>query len=221
MIGAVLAVETLRLPLVMRIPKLGLIASIVALTLAVGLSVLNGETMALGFESLLNERAISVTAAETRLAEATTSLDAAKAEASRRDAEITRLTGTVAAAQKHSEEVARAPVTLQNNPAVGVVRIRKGWAAPGAGAANSVATANARTQADHARAQAAAEADLAAVRTTLAALKPIDLGAEEADVTAAKKAVEQARAASPMHRLAASIFRVGTAALTAEPSSGR
>ncbi len=107
-------------------------------------------------------------------------------------------------------------MALQVNPAVSAYRSRKGWAAPGSSAANSVAAANARAQADHAKRLAAAEADLAAARAALAAAKPVDLKAAETDLVAAKKDVERARAASPMHRLGASIFRVAPAALTAE-----
>ncbi len=216
MIGALLAIETLRLPLVMRIPRLGAGGAIAALTLAAGLSVLNGETMALGFESLLNERTISVTSAETRLAQAQTSFDAAKAEAGRRAEEIAQLAAGVAAAAKHSEEVGREAVALQINPVVSAYRGRKGWTAPSSSAANSVAAANARAQADHAKRLAAAEEDLAAARAALTAAKSVDLKAAEADLVLAKKDVERARAASPMHRLAASIFRVEPAALTAE-----
>ena len=200
--------------MVLRIPKLGPTGACGALTLAACLSLLTAETLVLGFEGLLNERARGVTAAETKLAEAQTTFDAAKADAGRRNQEIDRLTAAIAAAQKHAEEVGRASVTLQNNPSVSAYRSRKGWVAPGGAAANAAANANARAQADHARAEAAAEADLAAARAELVALKPIDLNAE--DVVAAKKAVERERAASPMHRLAASIFRVDTANLTAE-----
>jgi hypothetical protein len=216
MIGALLAVEALRLPLVMRAPKLGPAGAVMALTLAAALAGLTGETTALGVENLLNARAIGVTVAETRLAEAQTSFDAAKAEAGRRTEEIARLTGDVAAAQQHSEEVGRESVTLQNNPSVSAYRNRKGWTAPGGAAANTVAAANARAQGEHAKHVAAAETGLAAARAALAAVKPVDIKTAEADLVAAKKDVEHARAASPMHRLAASIFRVGTADLTAE-----
>ena len=115
----------------LRAPKLGPFGAASALTLAAALSLLTAETMALGFEGLLNERAIAVTAAETSLAEAQTSFDAAKADAERRREEIGRLAAEVAAAQKHSEEVGRETVALQNNPAVSAYRSRRGWLAPG------------------------------------------------------------------------------------------
>jgi hypothetical protein len=216
MIGALLAVEALRLPLVMRAPKLGAGGAVMALTLAAALAGLTGETTALGVENLLNARAIGVTVAETKFSEAKTSFDAAKAEAGRRGDEIAQAQAAVAAAQKHSEEVGRESVALQNNPSVSAYRNRKGWTAPGGAAANTVAAANARAQAEHAKHVAAAETDLAQARTALAAVKPVDIKTAEADLVAAKKDVEQARAASPMHRLAASFFRVGTADLTAE-----
>jgi hypothetical protein len=216
MIVAATAMETLRLPIVLRVPKLSPLAAAGALTLALALSALTTETLALGFEGLLNERAIAVTAAETRFAEAQTGFDAAKSDAGRQGAELDRLAAEVAAAQKHSEEVGRETVALQNNPAVSAYRGRGGWKTPGAGAANMAAVANARAQAEHARRSGAAEADLAAARAALAAVKPLDLKAEEAVFVAAKQAVVREREASPMHRLAASIFRVDAASLTAE-----
>jgi hypothetical protein len=205
---AVMALETLRLPIVLRLPKLSLFAAGAALALALALSALTGETMALGVETLFNERAIAVTAAETRLSQAETSFDAVKADARRRGEIIDRLGAEVAAAAKHSEEIGREAVALQNNPAVSAYRSRKGWTAPGGPAANAAASANAKAQAEHARRLAAAEADLAAARAALTAAKPIDLKAKEADLVAAKHAVVREREASPMHRLAASIFRV-------------
>ena len=138
-IVAVMALETLKLPLVLRAPKLGLFAAASSLALALALSALTAETMALGVETLFNERAIAVTAAETKLAEAETAFDAAKADAGRRSQDIERLTANVAAAQKHSEEIGREAVSLQNNPTVSAYRRRKGWMTPGGSAANSAA----------------------------------------------------------------------------------
>jgi hypothetical protein len=213
---AATAVEATRLPLVLRIPRLGLLAAAAGLTLALALSTLTGETLVLGVESVLTARSAAVTVAETRLSEAQTSFDAAKADDVRRNEERDRLVAAVAAAQKHSEEIGREPVALQNNAAVSAYRGRKGWVAPGSYAAGAVAAANARAQADHARRAAAAETDLAQARAALAAVQPVDITAKEADLVAAKREVERERAASPMHRLAASIFRTDTANLKPE-----
>jgi hypothetical protein len=215
-IVAIMAMETLKLPLALRAPKLGPFAAAGALALALALSALTGETMALGVETLFNERAIAVTAAETRLAEAQASFDAAKADAGRRSEAIDRLSAEVAAAQRHSEEIGRETVALQNNPAVSAYRSRKGWTAPGGAAANAAAAANAKAQAEHAKRSAAAEADLAAARGALAAVKPVDLKAEGSELVAAKQTVVREREASPMHRLAASIFRQDAGVLKTE-----
>jgi hypothetical protein len=51
----------------------------------------------LGADSVLTVRSAALTVAETRLAEAQTSLDAAKANVARRDAERNRLTAAVTA----------------------------------------------------------------------------------------------------------------------------
>ena len=215
-VAAAAAVEIVRLPLALRVPKLKPGAAIGALTLAIGLSVLTGETLALGVDALLNARSSAVAAVETKLAEAQTSYDAAKAEAARQDGERDRLTAAATAAQAHSEEIGRETVPLQANPSVSAFKTKKGWAAPGTGAANAAANANAKAQADHAARAAAAERDLASARAALAALKPVDIKPEETGLTAAKQAVERERAANPMSRLAASIYRVSTSDLRDE-----
>jgi hypothetical protein len=215
-VAAAAAVELVRLPLALRVPKLKLGAAIGALTLAIGLSVLTGETLALGVDALLNARSSAVAAAETKLAEAQTSYDAVKADAARRDREHEQLVAAVATAQAHSEEIGRETVPLQANPSVSAFKTKKGWAAPGTGAANAAANANAKAQADHAARATAAETALASARDTLAALKPVDVKAEETGLTAAKQAVERERAANPMSRLAASIYRVSTSDLRDE-----
>ena len=219
-IVAATALELTRLPLVMRVPKLGFAAGIGALTLAASLSIVTAETLALGVDSLLTARSLSLTAAETRLAEAQVSFDAAKADGARRDEERNRLTGEVAAAQQHSEEIGRETVSLQNNAAVSAYRGRRGWVAPGSAAANAAASANARAQAEHTRRASVAEADLATARAALAALKPVDIKAEEETLVAAKRSVDRERAANPMSRIAASFHQVDTANLRAEDYQG-
>ena len=92
----------------------------------------------------------------------------------------------------------------------------RGWAAPGSSAANAVAAANAKAQAEHAARLSAAEAATYAARAEFAAVQPVDLMRPEAAVVAAKQAQERERAANPMTRLAASLFRTDTANLKAE-----
>jgi hypothetical protein len=216
MVGAMAAVELCRLPLVMRAPKLSLAGACFAVALAGCVSILTAETLVLGTETLLTARAAGVTAAETALAQMTTGLDAAKGAEARREADRARLTNAADEARRHSEEIGRELVGLQNNPNVSAYRGRKGgWIAPGSSAAGSVAAANAKAQAEHAARSAASETALSAARAELAAWRPVDLTGAEADVVAAKQAVERERASSPMHRLAASIFRTNTADLQA------
>jgi hypothetical protein len=201
----------------MRTPKLSLAGACFAVALASAVSLLTGETLILGTESLLSARAAGVTTAETALAQATTALDAAKGAEARREADRARLTDAVDEARRHSEEVGREPVGLQNNPNVSAYRSRKGgWIAPGSSAAGSVAAANAKAQAEHAARSATTETSLGAARAELAAWRPVDLTGAEADVVAAQQAVERERAANPMTRLAASLFRTDTANLKAE-----
>jgi hypothetical protein len=217
MVGAMAAVELCRLPLVMRAPKLSLAGACFALALAGCVSILTAETLVLGTETLLTARAAGVTAAETALSQATTGLDAAKGAEARREADRARLTNAADEARRHSEEIGRELVGLQNNPNVSAYRGRKGgWIAPGSSAAGSVAAANAKAQAEHAARSAASETALSAARAELAAWRPVDLTGAEADVVAAKQAVERERAANPMTRLAASLFRTDTANLRAE-----
>ena len=216
MVVALTAVELTRLPLIMRAPKLSLAGACCALVLAGGVSLLTMETLILGTESVLTARASGVTAAETVLSQATTAFDAAKATEARREGERAKLAGVVNEAQRHAEEIGREPVALQNNTAVSAYRRGKSWIAPGTSAANTVAAANAKAQAEHAARSAAAEASLAAARAAAAALPPIEITSAEAAVVAARQSVERERAASPMHRLGAALFRTDTANLKAE-----
>ena len=216
---AATAIELTRLPLVMRAGsgKLGFFGAAGALLLASCITLVTAETLVLGVDGLLAARSASTAIAETHLAEVQTAYDAAKADAGRRDAERDRLTAAVAEAQKHAEAVERAAVSLQANPAVSAYRTRKGgWAAPGSSAANAVAAANARAQADHIRQVEAAEADLTAARAALAAVAPVDIKAEEADLVTAQQTVERERAANPLSRLAASLYQTDVAHLRPE-----
>jgi hypothetical protein len=197
-LAACLAVEATRLPLVMRAPSLGPVARCGALILALCASTITFETLALGVEATLDARALPAVKAEERLAETQAELGAVKTAAD-------RLAGEVEAARRHLEEVGREPVALANNPAVSAYRDRKGWRAPGGGAAIAVAQANARAQDAHSRRMATAEADLAQARSA-AIVGPSQASAEHS-VAEARKAVEKARSESPLHRLTAAIYR--------------
>ena len=211
-VGGVMSVEITRLPLVMRAGQLGGIARVGALALAAGLSVLTMETQLLGVEAVLTARDEQASIAATHLAEAETALGAAKTEAGRREAERVHLVEAVDAAQRHAADVSRESVSLQSNPAVGAYRTRKGgWVAPGAGAAGSIAAANAKAQADHAAREAQSEADLASARLTLAGLQPLDIKAAEQAVVDAQQNFTKEQANSPMRRTAAMVFGTPTA----------
>jgi hypothetical protein len=197
-LAACIAVEAIRMPLILRAPSLGPVARCGALALAFCASTITFETLALGVEATLDARALPAVQAEERLAEAQAELGAARTTAD-------RLAGEVEAARRHVEEISREPVALANNPAVTAYRDRKGWRAPGSGSALATAQANARAQDAHSRRLATSEADLAAARSA-AALGPSVADSERA-VAEARKAVERARAESPLHRLTAAIYR--------------
>ena len=216
---AATALELTRLPLVMRAGsgKLGFFGAAGAFLLASCITLVTAETLVLGVDGLLAARSVSTAAAETHLAQVRTAYDAAKADAARRDQERDRLTAAVAEAQKHAETIEHAAVSLQTNPAVSAYRTRKGgWVAPGSGAANTVAAANARAQADHTRQVEAAEADLTTARAALTAVAPVNIKAEEADLVTAQQTVERERAANPLSRLAASLYQTDVAHLRPE-----
>jgi hypothetical protein len=195
---ACLAVEATRMPLVMRAASLGPLARCGALALALCASTITFETLALGVEATLDARALPAAQAEEKLAEAQAELNSTKTIAD-------RLTGEVEAARRHVEEISREPVSLANNPAVTVVHDRKGWRAPGNGAALAASQGNARAQDAHSRRLATAEADLAAARS--AASQGPSMANSERAVAEAGKAVEKATSESPLHRLTRAVYR--------------
>jgi hypothetical protein len=198
-LAACLGVEAMRLPLAMRIPSLGAIGRIVALTLALCASALTFEVLALGVQEVLDARALPATQAEELVAEATERLTATKASAD-------RLAGEVEAARKHREEIGREHVDLAAAPAVSIYRDRHGAVrAAGTTAANAAAAGNARAQEDHNARLKAAEADLATARSAAAAGPSV--ADAERGLAEAKAAAERARLVSPLHRLTAALWR--------------
>jgi hypothetical protein len=75
-LAALVAIESMRLPLAFRLPKMGLTGMLCGGMMLAGLSVITGEAASLGFTNLVYQRTKSVAEAERNLAQAQISRDA-------------------------------------------------------------------------------------------------------------------------------------------------
>ena len=159
-----------------------------------------------------------------RLAEAQTSYDAAKGEASPPGwgARSPHRCGDRGAGAQRRDR-GRETVPLQANPSRVGVQDKERLGSPGEpGAANSMRrTPTPKLRRTTPPALRPPKGISLPPRAALAALKPVDIKPEETGLTAAKQAVERERAANPMSRLAASIYRVSTSDLRDEDHPGR
>jgi hypothetical protein len=201
----VVALESLRLPLAFRLPRMRAVGAALSVVLLAGLSVITGEAASLAFENLIFQRSRPVVLAETDLAKAELDRDVLQGAADRRGADIE-------AARKHRADIDRPP-ELQAVPAGKTCAARKGgsWNCEAAVQAQAVAS-NAAAMKSHAdELKAASEA----VRAAEGRPAP-DMRAAEAAVADAKRRVADARATNPMFRVAAAWQRTPVDDLTSE-----
>jgi hypothetical protein len=100
-LATVVALESLRLPLAFRLPRMRMAGFAGGVAMLAGLSVITGEAASLAFENLIFQRTKPVAEAERDLIKAELSGDALKAAISRRAREIASLTAEVEAARAH------------------------------------------------------------------------------------------------------------------------
>jgi hypothetical protein len=115
-LAALVAIESMRLPLAFRLPRMRPLGLICGGAMLAGLSVITGEAASLGFTNLIYQRMRPVADAERDLARAQISRDALNSAIARRAEEIARLQADVEAAQKHRASIDQPP-TLQPPPA--------------------------------------------------------------------------------------------------------
>ena len=143
----VVALESLRLPLAFRLPRMRPLGLACGVGMLAGLSVITGEAASLGVRRILIfQRTRPVAEAERVLARPRSIADALKQAADRRAAEIARLQADVEAARKHRANIDK-PLTLQAPPAGRTCTGRHGatWNCSAAVQAEAVA-ANAAAQ---------------------------------------------------------------------------
>jgi hypothetical protein len=211
------AMESLRVPVAMTIPKLKLMGKILATALLIGITPLTFEGMALAFEQFMHQRVVEVADAETKADTAKQGLESAQADAANRKSELDRLSAEIKDAEAHRAEIDKQQPILQPLPAPQMCSSfdKKGrrvtYACPDQGIARSVDKQNAEAGATHNEQLRNAESEVTRAREALrdAAARPVlDERKAEADLAQAKSAVEDAMAASVMHRAAAAWFGV-------------
>jgi hypothetical protein len=226
------AMESLRLPVAMHIPKLRFVGAVLAVALLVGLTPLTFEGMVLAFEQFMNQRVLTVAAAQTRADEAQVALDGANQAGARRADELARLNQEVKDAEDRLGEIARQKPDIEAQPPsktcptygwIGKGKVVR-WAVIGShecdnGIGKSIADANrdARKAYDARLTTAQDEVKKARdeLRSTETAPGP-DQPKIAADLQKAKGDLEVAKATSVMHRAAAAWFGIDVGKLTPE-----
>ena len=213
----VVALESMRLPLAFRLPKMRFMGLAAGLAMLAGLSVITGEAASLAFENLIFQRTRPVAEAERDLARVQIGRDALNAATDRRAEEVSRLTADVDSARKHRTEIDK-PLALQTPPASKACAGRRGstWNCS-AVVQGSVAAANAAAMKAHAAELTAASEAVRAAEGRLAATEPApDMRASDAAAAEARREVSDARAVNPMLRVAAAWQRTPVEDLTLE-----
>jgi hypothetical protein len=209
-IATIAAIESLRVPVAMRLPKLKPLGASLGAALLIGITPITFEGMSLAFEQFMHQRVIAVAKAEEKLDKAARALDGLKAQTQVRADELAGLTQQVAEAEKHRTDIGGQTVTLQALPKSQTCRSRKGGTyACGTGAANAAVAANAQAQKAHARDLEGAEKSVQEARQALVEARSKagpDMHTAEADFADARRDLSAEKADSVMHRSAAAWF---------------
>jgi hypothetical protein len=203
-VGAIAAVEALRVPTAMTIPKLRWSGAICAVLLCVMITPLTAEGLILAADRLVHARSLGVARAQDEMERAQTAYDALKASADRRDQAI-------AEARRHRTEIDR-PATLMPTPSgTCSTRARGGLRATYDCRSTLEAVAANKT---------ALEAHSAELRQADAAVKaaenapPVNLSQASEDLASVKQRLAVERNGSVMHRAASAWFSVNPAELS-------
>ena len=211
----VVALESMRLPLAFRLPRMRPLGLVCGVAMLAGLSVITGEAASLAFENLIFQRTRPVAEAERVLAKAEIDRSALKQAADRRAAEISRLQADVESARKHRADIDK-PLALQAPPAGRTCTGRRGatWNCS-AGVQAAAVAANAAAQKAHADELKTASEAVRAAEERLGGVGPApDMGASDANLAEARRQVADARAMNPMFRVAAAWQRTPVEDLT-------
>jgi hypothetical protein len=213
----VVALESLRLPLAFRPPRMRFIGMAGGVVMLGGLSVITGEAASIAYSNLIDQRTRSVAESERDLAHAEIDRSTLTETAAQRTEEIVRLTADVEAARRHRAAIDQ-PLTLQALPASKTCTGRHGSSWNCAATVQTEAVrANAAAQKAHADELKDASALVSVAEARLAAVaSPPDMRASDQAIAEAKRRVADARAANPMFRVAAAWQRTPVEELTSE-----
>jgi hypothetical protein len=201
----VAALESMRLPLAFRLPRMRLMGMACSVAMLAGLSVITGEAASIAFENLIFQRSRPVVMVEAELAKANFDRDALKNAADRANVDVE-------AARRHRADIDK-PIELQAVPAGKTCAGRRGSWNCGAGVQTEAVRANAAAQKAHADELKQADVAVQAAESRLVA---IDLRPAEGAVADARRRVADARSMNPMFRVAAAWQRTPVEDLTSE-----
>jgi hypothetical protein len=203
-VGAIAAVECLRVPTAMAIPKLRWSGALCAIALCLMITPLTAEGMILAADRLVHARSLGVAQAQDELERAEAAYAALKAEADRRDQAI-------AEARRHRADIDK-PLSLAPVPSgTCSSRGRNGLRATYDCRATLEATAANRAVLEaHSAELKQADAAVKAAEST----PPVPLEQAAADEARAKARLAVERNESVMHRAAAAWFGVTPAELS-------
>jgi hypothetical protein len=218
------AMECLRLPVAMTIPKMRLMTGLIAVALLVGITPMTFEGMVMAVEQFMNQRVLEVVDADTKVDTAKSARQDAMADANNRKEEVDRRSAGVKDAEHHQAEIAKQKADIQPlPPARTCVDYRKGKPNSHPCPDNTrdrIESGNREAQKIYTQQVTVAEAQVVAARKALDeaetayAARVADVRKADAVLIEAQRADEKARAASVMHRAAASWFGVGVGDLT-------
>jgi hypothetical protein len=215
-LATVVALESLRLPLAFRLPRMRLLGFAGGVAMLAGLSVITGEAASLAFENLIFQRTRPAAEAERDLAKAEIDRAALTEAAAQRAKEIATLAGEVEAARKHRADIDK-PLALQAPPPGRTCAGRRGSWNCGASVQAEAVRANAAAQKAHADELKDASMAVKAAEARLEAVAPApDMRAADLAIAEAKRRLADARAANPMFRVAAAWQRTPVENLTSE-----
>jgi hypothetical protein len=215
-LAALVAIESMRLPLAFRLPRMGFTGMICGGAMLVGLSIITGEAASLGFTNLIYQRMRPVAEAERDLVRAQISRDALNSRTARRAEEIARLQTDVEAARKHRASIDQ-PLTLQPPPAGRTCAGRHGSWNCGAAVQAEVARANAAAMKAHADELKDASVLVKDAEMRLAGVASApDTSMADASLADAKRKVADERSTNVMFRAAAAWQRTPVEDLSSE-----
>jgi hypothetical protein len=220
------AMESLRVPVAMHLPKLKFLGKVAATMLLIGITPLTFEGMALAFEQFMHQRVVEVGHAQTEVDKAETAVSDAKDGAAKRATELDLLEQVVKDAETHRVEIAKQQPQLQAPPPAKICSgtgsrvVKRGarptpysytYPCPDDGVAKGIERDNREAQQHHDSDLAKAEDAVGRARDDLRAAEAApapDTKKVAAALQEAEADLEEAKADSAMHRSAAAWFGV-------------